>query len=369
MRILMISKACVVGIYQRKLEEIACLPGIDLQVVVPESWRDPAGEIRLEKAHTEGYQMAVAPLRFNGYFHLHYFPTLPRLLRDFRPDIVHIDEEPYNLACWHALRLARRAGARSLFFSWQNIRRTYPPPFAWGEAWTLKHVDHAIAGTDSAAEVWRAKGYAGPITVVPQFGIDPQYFQPVSHPAGDPFTIGFAGRLVPEKGVDLLLRALADLPGVWRARILGGGPERDALCAQAAAMNLADRVEFIDPVPSTQMASFYHGLDAIVLPSRTRPNWKEQFGRVIIEAMACGVPVIGADSAAIPGVTGDAGLLFPEGDISALRDRLRQVMESPDLRADLAARGRVRVLENFTHERIARQTVAVYHAMMQARPA
>lgn len=205
MRILMISKACVVGAYQRKLEALACLPDIDLTVIVPPSWRDPSGELKLERAYTKGYRLLVEPIRFNGSFHLHYYPTLPRRIRELRPDIVHIDEEPYNVATWHALWAAKRIGAKALFFSWQNIARAYPIPFAWGERWTLRTVDYAIAGTDSAAEVWRSKGYRKPLAVIQQFGVDPDVFTPnIAKQAGSGFVIGCVGRLVSEKGIDTL---------------------------------------------------------------------------------------------------------------------------------------------------------------------
>jgi glycosyltransferase involved in cell wall biosynthesis len=365
MRILMVSKACVVGIYQRKLEEMARLPDVELSLIVPPGWRDSSGELRLERAYVEGYRMWVDPIRFNGNFHLYYFPTLARRLRDVRPDIVHIDEEPYNLATWHALWLARRAGARTLFFSWQNIRRDYPLPFSIGERWALNAVDYAIVGTDSAAEVWRAKGYRGPLAVIPQFGVDPTMFQPAQkRAAGRGFVIGYAGRLVPEKGVDLLIRALAQLPGMWRLEVIGQGPEREPLERLARSLNLWERVSFTDQVPSTRMAAFYRELDVLVVPSRTKPNWKEQFGRVIVEAMACGVPVVGSNSGAIPGVIGDGGLIFPEDDAAALLDCLRTLMQDETLRCRLAEKGRARVLENYTHAQIAARTVAVYRAML-----
>ncbi len=165
MRVLMISKACVVGIYQRKLEEIAKL-GVDLTVIVPPVWRDPSGDLILERAHTQGYRLLVEPMQFNGNFHLHDYPTLGRRMRELRPELVHIDEEPYNRATWHALWLSRRIGAKALFFSWQNLVRSYPIPFAWGERWTLRSVDYAIAGTQSAADVWQQKGYRGRLAVI-----------------------------------------------------------------------------------------------------------------------------------------------------------------------------------------------------------
>src|SRR5579859_3376325 len=230
MRILMISKACVVGIYQRKLEEIARLPGIDLSVIVPASWRDPSGEVRLERAHVEGYRLLVEPMRFNGNFHLYHFPTLAQRIREICPDVIHIDEEPYNFATWQALWLGRRKGAKALFFTWQNILRRYPLPFRLGERYVLRKVDYAIAGTDSAADVWRGKGYNGPMAVIPQFGVDPAIFVPaVKRPRGRGFVVGFVGRLVPEKGADLLIRALAKLREAWRLEIVGQGPERATL--------------------------------------------------------------------------------------------------------------------------------------------
>jgi glycosyltransferase involved in cell wall biosynthesis len=363
----MISKACVVGTYQRKLEEIAHL-GVDLLVIVPPYWIESSGKIPLERAYLEGYRMAVEPLRFNGKFHWNYFPTLGQHIRAFRPDIVHIDEEPYNLAAWHALRLSRRAGARALFFSWQNIRRRYPPPFSLGEAWTLRKVDYAIMGTQSAAEVWQAKGYRGPFAVIPQFGVDPDIFHPAESPAAphEP-VIGFIGRLVPEKGVDLLIRAVSRLKQAGQAprlNIVGQGPERESLEALARDLGLADRVHFVGQLPSTQLPALYPQLDVVAVPSRTLPNWKEQFGRVIVEAMACGVPVIGSNSGAIPDVIGDAGLIFPEDDSAALAERLRAALENQPLRAQLIERGRARILESFTHARIAAQTVDVYRTML-----
>ncbi len=371
MRILMLSKACVVGAYQRKLEEMARLPGVELAVIVPPSWRDPSGELRLERAHVEGYRMLVEPIRFNGNFHLYYFPTLARCLRDIRPEIVHIDEEPYNLATWHALWLSRRVGALTLFFSWQNIRRNYPLPFSIGEQWALRKTDHVIAGTESAAAIWRAKGYRGPMAVIPQFGIDPAIFSPAEpRVKGRGFVIGYVGRLVPEKGVDLLIRALAEVHGTWRLEIIGQGSERESLERLARSLGLGDRVAFTGQAPSTRMAAFYRELDALVIPSKTCPNWKEQFGRVIVEAMACGVPVIGSDSGAIPGVLGedgDCGLLFPEGDVGALADRLQTLMTDEKLRVQLGAHGRVRALGKFTQAQVAAQTVTVYQAMLDGR--
>jgi glycosyltransferase involved in cell wall biosynthesis len=364
MRVLMLSKACIVGIYQRKLEAIA-RQGVELLVLVPPSWKDERGEIKVERAYTQGYRLEVTPIVFNGNFHLHYYPQFARALNDFQPDIVHIDEEPYNAATWQALFHARRAGAKSLFFSWQNIRRSYPLPFNLGEKWVLKNVDYALMGTDSAAQVWRDKGYSKPLRVIPQFGVDPDLFQPQPRDPNRPFTVGYFGRLVEEKGVHILLDALARLGNPdWRLRIIGSGPQRPVLEHQAQQLGIVDRVQFCHLIPSAQMPAQYAELDAYVLPSLTRPHWKEQFGRVLVEAMASGVPVIGSDSGAIPAVIGDAGLIFPEGNADALASHLRQLQGDAALRDSLCEKGRARVLSHFTHEQVAQATVEVYREML-----
>ncbi len=167
MRVLMVSKALVVGAYQRKLEELARLPGVELAAVVPPGWRDRRGPVALQRAHTQGYDLIVAPIVFNGQYHLHFYPAASRIVERLRPDILHIDEEPYNLATWQWLRAGRAAGACCLFFTWQNLLRRYPWPFRAIEQANFRRAARAIAGNQAAAGVLRAKGYRGPIDVVP----------------------------------------------------------------------------------------------------------------------------------------------------------------------------------------------------------
>ena len=363
MRVLMLSKACIVGIYQPKLEAIA-QRGVELMALAPPSWKDERGPQLLEREHTTGYCLRALPIRLNGNFHLHHYPTLRREVRRFQPDIAHIDEEPYNLATWQALYHARRVGAKSLFFSWQNIQRNYPPPFSWGERWVYRKADHALAGTDDAAKVLRAKGYAGPLTTIPQFGADAALFQPAAQRPDRHFTIGYIGRLVPEKGIEILLRAVSQLEGEWRLRLVGGGTARPDLEKLTKQLGIGARVSFMGQLPSAELPAQYHALDALALPSLTRDNWKEQFGRVLVEAMASGLPVIGSDSGAIPGVIGAAGLIVPEGDIAALARALEQVRSGANLRETLAARGRERFLSHFTHASVAAATVDVYRELL-----
>ncbi len=364
----MLSKALVIGAYQSKLAQLAALPDVELTAIVPPSWRDERGEMRLEQRPPQGYQLIITPIRFNGYFHLHYYPQFDRLVKDLKPDLIHIDEEPYNLATFLAVRSAQRvrSRARTVFFSWQNLKRAYPPPFSWMERYVLKHIDAGIVGSCEAESVWRAKGYTGPLTIIPQVGVEPDVFTPSPvPPAPDRFVVGYAGRLIHDKGVDVLINALAQLEGNWQAVILGSGPERDRLIDLTRRLNLLDHVRFQPWMPSGELMDFYRSLDTLVLPSRSKPNWKEQFGRTLVEAMACGVPVVGSTCGEIPNVIGEAGLIFAEEDATALSDQLRRLQSDAALRRELAQRGRQRVLERFTQAQIARQTYEVYQAVLR----
>ncbi|MCC6271384.1 MAG: glycosyltransferase family 4 protein [Microbacteriaceae bacterium] len=366
MRVVMVSKALVVPAYQRKCEEIAAHADIDLTVVVPTAWDGQ----RYEAGFVDGYRTLVQPIRFDGKFHIFHFPTLGRILRELRPDVVHVDEEPYNLATALATRQALAVGARPIFFTWQNLLRTYPPPFRWFEQYVYGRSRYAVAGNAEAVDVLKAKGFRGLSAIIPQFGVDPELFSPAAGPAersDRPFTIGYVGRFTPEKGLLVLLEAVAALAGDWRLRLIGAGDMRDELAARAASLGIGRFVSLEPYVPSTEVPARLRELDVLVLPSLTTPRWKEQFGRVLQEAMACGVAVVGSDSGEIPHVVGDAGLIVREGDAEALCAALTRLSSAAWLRADFGRRGRQRVLERFTHASIAAQTVEIYRRVHGGR--
>jgi glycosyltransferase involved in cell wall biosynthesis len=371
MRLMIISKAHVVGAYQTKLEAIAAQPGVELVAVVPPSWREPGvGELHLERRFVRGYRLEVLPLVMNGHHHTYLLRGLGALLRRERPDVLHIDEESFNAATFQAMRHGQALGARCCFFNWANIDRWYPPPWAFFERYNFKHSAHAIAGNAEAAAIIRRHGYQGPLSVLPQFGVDPQLFSPTdplqAQPGPPSFTVGFVGRMLASKGVLDLLEAFAGLPPGARLRLIGDGELRGEIARRAEALGVAPRVEFVAQLPSTEVPAALRALDALVLPSRTTPSWKEQFGRVLVEAMACGVPVVGSSSGEIPHVIGDAGLVFPEGDVVALRVALLELMENVGLRQALGQRGRERVLQHYTQQALAQRYVEIYRAMHAA---
>lgn len=371
MRVVMVSKALVWGMYQRKLEELAALPGVELTVAVPPYWREGEHRHYLERAYTKGYRLVTLPMALNGHYHVHLYPTLGPFLRQTRPDLVHVDEEPYNLATWHGVSAAQRAGARAVFFTWQNMRGTLPLPFELLQHRVVERSDGAIAGNHDALQIMQGLGLRKPLALIPQFGFDPQLFHPATAAETarkeTPFTIGFVGRLIEIKGLLVLLRAVAELAheGDVRLSLAGTGELRPEMERLATELGIADRLVFHGQVASTEMPALYRSFDVLALPSLTGPRWKEQFGRALVEAMLCETPVVATNSGELPNVVGDAGLIVPEGDATALAAALRQLASSPDARRRLGQRGRQRALDHYTMAAVARQTHDLYTRVLR----
>lgn len=363
MRVLMVSKALVVSSYRTKLRELS-RSGAQMFAVVPTSWREGGRPIRYEAGSDHGTSEVIqADLAWNGHYHLYYFPTLRRIVRQVRPDIVHVDEEAYNLATYLAFGCADSVKARSLFFTWQNINRGYPPPFRQFERSVYGRAAYAIAGSGEALAILKAKGYSGPAQVIPQFGVDLNQFTP-SERSSHPFTVGFLGRLVPEKGIGDLMAAFSRLAPPSRLIVAGEGTLAGYLEMAGADLKRQGRLERYPRIPSGDVPALLRRLDVVVLPSRTTSRWREQYGRILVEAMASNVAVIGSDSGEIPAVIGDAGLVFREGNVEDLTRNLNLLANSPGLQEDLARRGRERAAALFSQRSVADRTFAVYQEML-----
>jgi glycosyltransferase involved in cell wall biosynthesis len=264
--------------------------------------------------------------------------------------------------------------AKCLFFTWVNWRLKSKFPLSVVEQYNISQSDYAICGNQDAAEILSEKGFQKPIKVFPQLGVDPELFK-----KGDatdlrrrlgllngskPFVIGFVGRIVREKGVLVLVEAAARLGSDFRLLFVGTGDAKGEISKLGFQLGIADRIKFVDPVPHTEIIPYLNCMDVLALPSLTVPHWKEQFGHVLIEAMACEVSVIGSNSAEIPNVIGDTGLIFKEGDVEELSEKLRLMISDVDLRNKLAVKGRERVTQHYSHSIIAGKIHEIYTELM-----
>ena len=286
-----------------------------------------------------------------------------------RWDVIDIHEEPFSLAAAEILllRALRRNPAPVVLYTAQNLRKRYPIPFRWLERRALRAASGISACNSDAATIASEKGFAGRARVIP-LGVDLEEFSPRQgphsrHPPVD-ITVGYIGRLVPEKGIDLILHALRVDPRL-RLRIAGSGPLSESLPRRASDLGVAARVDVVGPVAPGALTEFYHSLDVVAVPSLTTSQWTEQFGRVAIEAMACGVPVVSSDAGALPDVVGGAGIVVPENDAGALADALFQA--GGERSTDLRAAGYVRA-QACTWDAVASEYLSLYRSVAHATP-
>jgi glycosyltransferase involved in cell wall biosynthesis len=364
-RVLFLSKPYVAAAYRQKFQLMAADPRFEIGLIVPRNW---AGQ-DFEPDVRDHYWIRQLPLILNGRNHFHVYRGLKSAFDEFAPDVFNIEEEHYSIVTAQALFLAWKRGIPTCFYTWQNIYKKYPPPFSWVERLVFRRCGLGIAGNQEAVDILRKKGFLKPIVVLPQMGADSvslnqvpqetreQVFGPDSMPA-DAFIVAFAGRVVEEKGIQDIIQALAqlrDLP--IHFVILGSGPHQAALMEQASQLQLADRVHFLGSKKSTEIYRYLRQVDVLALPSHTRGNWKEQFGRILVEAMLSGAVVLGSDSGEIPRVIRGAGLVVPEGNVTLLAQRLRTLCLDRRLCQRLASKGRRRAQKHFTNEVIAAKTL------------
>jgi glycosyltransferase involved in cell wall biosynthesis len=181
---------------------------------------------------------------------------------------------------------------------------------------------------------------------LPQLGFDiPGRL--AERPANPSLLFAVVGRVVPERGLDLLIDALAEVYGDWRLQIVGTGPAQEALEAQAQRLGLSARIEWLGGIPRQELDGLWREADAIIAPSRSTPTWVEPTGTLVLEAMAWGVPAIVSRCGALPDVVGDAGMVIDEGDRDALSRALARLVEEPARARTLGAKARERVLEHY----------------------
>jgi glycosyltransferase involved in cell wall biosynthesis len=316
----------------------------------------------------------VVPLRLHAdrLPHLMWYGGLGRLMAE--PwDVIHCWEEPY-VAAGAQIAHAAPGRARLVFATFQNLAKQYPPPFSWMERRVLRRADGWIAfgQTVYAAQIARDGYRKIPARIIPP-GVDTTTFAPdraararIRRECGwdeDVPVVGFLGRFVPQKGCSLLLAALSRLTVPWRALFVGGGSELPALTAFAAAH--PGQVKIATGVAHDAVPAYLNAMDVLCAPSQTTPRWREQFGRMLIEAMACGVPVLASRSGEIPHVVDDAGMLLPEGDVTAWVSAIGDVLSDAERRRDLSGRGVRRARAEFDWPVVARRHLQFFDELSQ----
>lgn len=377
-RLLTVGHSYVVAANRRLAHEMAVQSGGTWEVtaIAPARYRADLGRISAQPLAGEASRLEALNVHLDRIPHLMWYAGLGRAL-DASWDVVHCWEEPYILA---GAQVARRtpSGARLVIASFQNLTKQYPWPFAAFERATMKRADGWIAFGQSVHDTLATRpGYSGkPSTVIPP-GVDLVRFRPdeaararmverLGWTAGDR-VVGYLGRFVPEKGISLLLDALRGAITPWRALFVGGGPMLDAL--QRFALEYPGRVHIETGVAHDDVPRWLNAMSLLCAPSQTTDAWREQFGRMLIEAMACGVPVVASDSGEMPAVIGDAGVLVGEQDTAGWTAAIDRLLGDDALRREQAARGLERAHARFGWPVVARAHLSFFDSLPGGRAA
>jgi glycosyltransferase involved in cell wall biosynthesis len=310
------------------------------------------------------YQLIRLPRRGNSDTTFRY-AGLSAVMRSRRFDVVLVENEPWAVICWQSRFWKALLQRDALFgeFTWENVERPSWKGLILAAIYRFMTMttDFIIAGNQAAAQLVQKRGARKEaVHVAPQFGVDLINHQPAS-PAerkqlreaqrlpADAFIIGYCGRLTEQKGIKELLQACDELQNVHLA-ILGSGRLEVWLKEQ---QKTRPWLHLLTPRPHFEIPSFLRCLDVFVLASKPVHTmelcWEEQFGHVLIEAMACGVTTLGSSSGAIPEVIGHDEAIFPHGDAKALAECIRRVMNDTNLAKSQLERTR----QLYTHDAVA----------------
>jgi len=355
-RLLAIGHSYVLAVNRATLREVARDTSFDITVAAPSFF---SGDLRPVHCEPEPpgspLKLVSIPARWTGRIHVFHYAE--RALRDLivkQPfDGIHAWEEPYIFAGYQIARLAKCSGARFCFRSAQSLNKRYPPPFNFFESRSLAAAHKWIAGGKSVFENLVARGYPAERGRVITLAVDTSMFRPADEAARvavreslglKPPVIGYMGRLVPAKGLRTLMQALEALPSnaSWSLLLLGSGEMQQEIEQWAAARGWSERVK-IHLAKHDDVPKYLSAMDMMVAPSRTMPNWKEQFGRMLIEAFACAVPVIASDSGEIPHVVGGQGFIVPENDVLGWKQTIETLLRDEELRKRTGLAGMARV--------------------------
>lgn len=377
LRVLFVSHTYVVGLNQGKLNAIAETGAVDVGLLAPNQWDAPQWNKQLElETPYPTIQTYPARIWFGGRAGAYFYSPLAVLnaIKDFRPDIIQVEQEVFSLSAFEIALFAKLFSKPLVLFGWENMDRQLSPVRRWIRQFVFKTTQLMLTGNHEGADIMRQWGFKRPIEVMPQMGVDTKIFAPPSSkPVNSKLSIGFVGRLSYHKGIDLLIEAariLRDRNHDFQIVLCGSGSDEATFRAAVEQQNLNDRFVWRGGVRHDEVPQEMAQFDVLVLPSRTVETWKEQFGHVLIEAMAMGIPVVGSTCGEIPNVVGHPDLIFPEGDAIALSRVLERLICESEWRHQAGQHSLDRVHRYYTHERIAQRLIQLWQQILKPeRPA
>jgi glycosyltransferase involved in cell wall biosynthesis len=259
-----------------------------------------------------------------------------------KPTCILLEEDPYSsvgiltLLCVYFLKKFK-PNLKLCLFTWDNLNRVPTNPLkrflkTLAVSFSRRLTDGIICGNEDAALIAREqKQYLCPRVVLPYIGVPLKAKKSRNFPYQRPISIGYIGRMVPEKGLMTLLEGfkLIQTSKQMSLVLVGSGPLLEHLKVICNTNSIP--ATFPGWVTFEKVNHYLSFIDVLVLPSLTTPTWREQFGLVLSQAMLMGIPCVGSSSGAIPQVINNPNLIFQEGNKDELAYKLSLLINNPDL--------------------------------------
>ncbi len=379
-KILSIGHSYVVGVNRRLVNEMARISDgkWEVHVVTPSKLNNDFRHFEYHADPTDICPISSVPVYCDRPIHIMSYDWRIGDILTNNWDIVHCWEEPYIVSGAQIAYLTPKT-AKLVYYTPQNIEKKYQMPFSCFEDMALNKMSGLIGVGETATRTWikklNKKQISKPVVTIPH-GVDLDLFKP-NHNARENILIkcnwedngipiiGYLGRLTEEKGMVLMMEVLDRLSNSgmnWRCLVIGKGPMETQI--KQWADSYPNRVRILTDVGHESVPNYLNTMDILIAPSQTRPNWCEQLGRMLIEAMACGIPVIASDSGEIPYVVGDAGIIVGENDLDGWVTAIQDLIDSPNTRTKLIELGRERAKSQFSWSVIARQKIDFFESLL-----
>ncbi len=324
--------------------------GVDVMAALPGGSAGLDSGVRLTPVPVSGDPEVPGMLKWNSR-------DLRRVISDFHPDLIQVEESPGAPVAAVVAAAARRMRIPYVIFSWESLERRRGFLEQRRLRSVARHAAGIVGGNQLALALLREHAPDAVGAVLPQAGMS--LSAPVDRDASRRgLGIGFVGRLVPERGGETLLRACGQLLGPWTLTVAGTGPEQEALEALAQKLGLASRIRWLGGIARRELEEIWNDLDCLVVPSRDTPTWVERSSPVLLEAMVRGVVPVVTRAGALPELVGDAGIVVEDAESLALA--LQELLAEPERLRLLGQRARQRVLEEYVDSAVAQRTLAFW---------
>lgn len=370
--ILVISHSCLTAVNRKIYRELKQL-GWSIEILIPETYKIGESIVSGEADDADDPPIHRLPVT-SSHPRLSTYRRLFKLIKQIRPSLILLENSPASLTALQLSFWARLNKFRLVCLSCDNVLPSFLNAFFHGRfkdailsvwyriiAAVNKNINHIFTISCDGMKMMRRLGYPH-VSQIP-LGYDPKLFfhnDVIREQTREKLklqepTIAYFGRLNPEKGVHILVEALHKIMDLrWQLLLDNFNVYANGYSEKVTNLiktyGLESRVVRFD-ASHREMPAYINAADIVVVPSISTGSWKEQYGRVVPEAMACGRLVMVSDCGSLPELVDDSGIIFPQENVEVLAQHLRDSLSGPGIQKKYELLAQERAKKNFSIDR------------------